>query len=191
MVNKKGALELSINAIVIVILAMTLLGLGLSFVRGIFKNFTGTTNSAMVQMQEQVMEDLRSGDKKLSFPSSEVEVQAGDEDIVVIGIKNTNPSYMYFDIVMDEVKTDSATQLPIDFKINSDPDLRTEQNKYSFFWDVTRQSLGPGDANTFVIKVKTDRTATGTKLFRIRIISYRLDGTYEEYASKTFFLKLR
>ncbi|MBS3127550.1 hypothetical protein J4410_00200 [Candidatus Woesearchaeota archaeon] len=34
--HKKAALELSINAIVIIVLAMTLLGLGLGFIRNQF-----------------------------------------------------------------------------------------------------------------------------------------------------------
>ena len=46
--NKKGALELSINAIVIVILAMTLLGLGLGFVRGMFGKITGISDDTFV-----------------------------------------------------------------------------------------------------------------------------------------------
>lgn len=39
--NKKGALELSINAIVILIIAITMLGLGLGFVRGMFGKASG------------------------------------------------------------------------------------------------------------------------------------------------------
>ena len=41
--NKKASLEMSIQAIVIVVLAMTLLGLGLGFIRGMFKNIGSTT----------------------------------------------------------------------------------------------------------------------------------------------------
>ena len=39
--DKKGALELSINAIVILIIAITMLGLGLGFVRGMFGKASG------------------------------------------------------------------------------------------------------------------------------------------------------
>ena len=36
--NKRASLEMSIQAIVIVVLAMTLLGLGLGFIKGMFGN---------------------------------------------------------------------------------------------------------------------------------------------------------
>ena len=88
--SKKAALELSINAIVIVILAMTLLGLGLTFVRGMFEDITETTGSVQESVREQILEDLRTGDKKLSFPSSSVDVEGGDERTLAIGVKNTN-----------------------------------------------------------------------------------------------------
>jgi hypothetical protein len=37
--NKRASLEISIQAIVIVVLAMTILGLGLAFVKGRFGDF--------------------------------------------------------------------------------------------------------------------------------------------------------
>jgi hypothetical protein len=40
--NKKGALELSVNAIVILILAIVMLGLGLGFIRGMFGQVSTT-----------------------------------------------------------------------------------------------------------------------------------------------------
>src|SRR3989344_2188730 len=46
-ISKKGDLSLSINAIVILILAITMLGLGLTFMRGLFKNITEKTNEAL------------------------------------------------------------------------------------------------------------------------------------------------
>ena len=42
---KKGSLNLSIQAIVIIVLAMTILGLGLGFVRGQFQQITSAANA--------------------------------------------------------------------------------------------------------------------------------------------------
>ena len=64
---KKGSLNLSIEAIVIVVIAFVVLGLGLGFVRGQFKSITETTTSIQDQIRQQITEDLRTGDKKLSF----------------------------------------------------------------------------------------------------------------------------
>jgi hypothetical protein len=40
--NKKGSLDISIQAIVIVVIAFVVLGLGLGFVKSTFKDITGT-----------------------------------------------------------------------------------------------------------------------------------------------------
>ena len=73
MFNKSGSLEISIQAIVIVVLAMTLLGLGLGFVKGLFGDITATTTSVTAQIKERVLDDLIQGDKKISFPETEIE----------------------------------------------------------------------------------------------------------------------
>ena len=65
--NKKASLEMSIQAIVIVVLAMTLLGLGLGFIRGMFKNIGSTTEDVTEQVRQRILDDLITGDKKISF----------------------------------------------------------------------------------------------------------------------------
>ena len=60
--NKKAALELSINAIVIVVLAMTLLGLGLGFIRGMFNKINPLTDTTFEKISEQLNTDLATSD---------------------------------------------------------------------------------------------------------------------------------
>jgi len=45
--NKKGSLELSVNAIVILILAITMLGLGLGFMKGMFGKVSAKVDTAI------------------------------------------------------------------------------------------------------------------------------------------------
>ena len=66
--NKRASLEISIQAIVIVVLAMTILGLGLGFVRGLFKNISSTTEDVTEQVRQKILDDLITGDKKFHFP---------------------------------------------------------------------------------------------------------------------------
>ncbi len=160
--HKKGALELSINAIVIVILAMTLLGLGLGFVRNMFRDIGDTTEQVQEQMKEQILDDLRRGDKKLSFPSASLQVEKGEEEVIVIGVKNTGSQTLNFRIRLFEiVGTDSvelgSTSKPVD------------GNKYGYFWDTTPQTLSAGEPNVFPITLSTENDATGTRLFKIII----------------------
>ena len=87
--NKKSSLELSIRTIVVVVLAMTLLGLGLGFIRSMFENLGETTFSVQDQIKQQILEDLRTGDKKLSFPTSEIKIGKQASKILAVGVKNT------------------------------------------------------------------------------------------------------
>ena len=50
--NKKGALELSINTIVVIVIGVTLLILGLVFVRGIFEKVQKISDTAFDKASE-------------------------------------------------------------------------------------------------------------------------------------------
>lgn len=92
--NKKAALELSINAIVVLILAITILGLGIGFIRSQFgalgKQFTEVSSEIRSQLIEKIKE---SGDL-LVFNRAELEAGIGKKDVFYIGVKNTasNPN---------------------------------------------------------------------------------------------------
>ena len=86
--NNKASLEISIQAIVIVVLAMTLLGLGLGFIKGLFKDIGGTTTAVSAQIKEQIEGSLRRSDEKISFPSSQIAMNRGDSQVLGVGIKN-------------------------------------------------------------------------------------------------------
>ena len=87
---KKGSLQLSINAIVILILAITILGLGLGFIRGQFGTLQGKFDEVSSQIENQVIEDIeKSGDllsfSKLTFSGT----KAGTPNEFFFGIKST------------------------------------------------------------------------------------------------------
>src|SRR3989344_1688079 len=86
--NKRASLEISIQAIVIVVLAMTILGLGLGFVRGLFKNISSTTEDVTEQVMQKILDDLITGDKKISFPKTEVSIDKGGSTVLSIGVRN-------------------------------------------------------------------------------------------------------
>ena len=92
--NKKAALELSINAIVVLILAITILGLGIGFIRSQFgalgKQFTEVSSEIRSGLIEKIKE---SGDL-LVFNRAELAAGIGKNDVFYIGIKNTgtNPN---------------------------------------------------------------------------------------------------
>ena len=90
-----------------------------------------------------------------------------------------------------------------EFAIDSDQTLDTSSTEpTAFFWDTTDQQLGAGEPNVFGITIKADRTATGTRLYKIKILEEDTDSDPSlicateteqeggfEYTSKTFFIK--
>lgn len=86
--SKKGALELSVNTIVIVVIGITLLVLGLVFVRGIFERLGGLGGSAF-QKAEQELQQMQSGDTKINFPST-IEVKKGKSIVEELRVCNTD-----------------------------------------------------------------------------------------------------
>lgn len=96
---KRGSLSLSINAIVIIVLAMTLLGLGLGFIRGLFKNIGETTGTVQEQVKQQILEDLKTGDKKLSFSTNSLQMESSGSQTITVGVRNSKSSASAMDFI--------------------------------------------------------------------------------------------
>lgn len=87
--NKKGALELSINAVVILILAITMLGLGLAFIKGLFGGTVEKLRGIEKQLSEEERKELLESPNKITFKETAIEVKGRAKDIN-IGVRNIN-----------------------------------------------------------------------------------------------------
>lgn len=67
--GKKGAIELSMNTIVVVVIGITLLVLGLVFVRGIFQRL-GIIGTKAFEAGEQELKLIQAGESKINFLAS-------------------------------------------------------------------------------------------------------------------------
>ena len=171
--HKKGSLNLSIQAIVIIVLAMTLLGLGLGFVRNQFKIIGETATTVQEQTRQAILDDLRIGNKKLSFPTGRIILIPGERKDLAFGVKNTEDSTIDFTIVISRRGTTDFTIL------NS-----TTKSDGSFFWDDSDQQLNPGDSRVFGILHQAEPTKD-TYLYKIEI---KLLDDSSIYDAKTFFV---
>ena len=171
--NKKASLELGIRAIVIIVLAMTILGLGLGFVRVIFKNMEDTTITVTDQVKQQIMDDLRRGDKKLSFPRERITTESDTKEDIAIGVKNTGADELEFEIRIEEQVSGSF--------VNLDP---TTNSPGSFFWDNSDQTLSVGESRVYGILHQSE-VAKNTYLYKIIIYDTERG---EDYDTKSFFV---
>jgi hypothetical protein len=181
--HKKASLNLSIQAIVIIVLAMTLLGLGLGFVRTQFEQFTDTTLTVQEQTRQGILDDLRVGNKKLSFPTERIKATPGSKKDLAIGIKNTEDEEIKFKIKIEQ------RQLSADATTTSFVPLTSGTDGTGFFWDDSEQRLGPGESRVYGV-LHTSESSKDTYLYKIRIVLIADDqGTEgDDFDSKTFFV---
>ena len=184
--NKKASLNLSIEAIVIVVIAFVVLGLALGFVKGQFEQITDTSSSVQDQIQQQIMDDLRRSNNKLSFPSDELTLELKDEEVQAVGIKNTDDQSKFFAVtfhVKDGI--DFA-----DFISGEKMSLATSAADVKIFWDNDYREISAGD--TDIIKFSlTAPDKQGTYLYKI--VLWEAEDSrgagVTEYATANFFVK--
>ncbi|RMD58293.1 hypothetical protein D6825_01335 [Candidatus Woesearchaeota archaeon] len=95
--NKRGALELSITAIVVLIIAITVLGLGIAFIKNLFGGATSQIEEQLGQVQQRLEEEFLAQNKVIGFSKGKnIEVKLGSKEEFVIGIRNTESASRCF-----------------------------------------------------------------------------------------------
>ncbi len=181
--KKRGSLNLSIEAIVIIVIAFVVLGLGLGFVREQFKDIGGTTKTIQEQIRQQIIDDLRTGNKKLSFPATKLDLGTNEETVQAIGIKNTEDRKVEvligFNVKVGEEFKAFESQSELSFTV-SDNTVRARID-----WDNSPQSLKPGETRIIPVTI-TSPDKTGNYLYKIVLTDKE---TGEDFDSRTFFIK--
>ncbi len=90
-INRKGALELSIGTIVIIVLAMAMLILGLVLVRGIFTGAKYNVDQLNKNVEGEINKLFNEEGQKTVFylPNNQAEIKKGKSFGVAFGIRNT------------------------------------------------------------------------------------------------------
>jgi len=76
--DKKAAIEMSITTIIVIVLGVTLLILGLAWIRNLFGKIGGLTEEAF-RVAEQEIQERMATDQKFYIPGTEFEVKIGKE----------------------------------------------------------------------------------------------------------------
>jgi hypothetical protein len=85
---KKGSLNLSINAIVVLIMAITLLGLGLGFMKSMFSSTTSQFEEINADLKNTLIQDLRSTGGRIVFNKEDIQSSKGDTMDIYFGLRN-------------------------------------------------------------------------------------------------------
>ncbi len=148
--GKKGALELSVNTIVVIVIGVTLLTLGLVFVRGIITKANDLSDKAFEDANTQ-LDSLGGNINEFVTVSPEtVRVNAGDTSGFVVLIKNVESAS--YNNIMANVKT-SADALTNNVKCEFLDGSETKSVK---------SPLGSGAQDRIKIRVKTSKSSIGS-----------------------------
>lgn len=101
--NKRGALELSVNTIVVVVIGITLLTLGLKWVYNIFGGLT-TQQQDLQRLSEDRISDIFGGsDEAINAPTRTFKVVQGDSYKLRITMRNVLPETHNFQYKIDPI----------------------------------------------------------------------------------------
>ena len=84
--RKKG-LEIGVNAIVVLVFAVTVLGLGLAFISGAFNDITKNFMPGDT-ITKQMIEKIRESNVRLAFDVVDLSAKRGDKKEIYFGIRN-------------------------------------------------------------------------------------------------------
>ncbi len=193
MKNKTGSLSLSIEAIVIVVIAFVVLGLGLGFVKGTFKDLTSTSGDVQASIKEQILNDMRTSNKKLSVPG-QVILERGEESVQGIGVMNTGTKTMKYGLKIMPIK-----KLTPDGETVADVNVINSEITF-FYSDLIDQSLAPTDANVIKVTISVSSKASGNYLYNAIVLSeltpngcssgQAVEGQCRVYDTQSFFVKV-
>ncbi len=128
--NKKAAIELSIGTVVIIVLAMSMLVLGIALIRNIFKGATGVVDLS----NDKVLEEITS---LFSDEGSDIVVKLGADQTAKIK-QDSGP----FSVGIGARKTDrSAITAADDIKYKITLDEDTPGNCYQVYGDTETEKL--------------------------------------------------
>lgn len=88
MASMKG-FEIGINFIVIIVVAVLILTLGITWIQGVFTSVSDMTTQITARAHENLMEDLRSGDAKMGYTvPNKVKMKRDVSGKFEVGLKN-------------------------------------------------------------------------------------------------------
>ncbi len=165
MKNKKGSMELGINAIVILIIALALLGLAMGFVTNLFKGGEKKLGGLIERTDLPVHADAGN---PLVFDSSDITVKSGKNANVVASVYNNNFG-------------DEEVSLAISSCINSDG---SEQTEISLNSPV--QTIPRGNDGGYMAIIYVGDVSAGTYICTVQAASAR----GESVVSKQLFVNV-
>ena len=206
--DKKAALEISINAIVVLIIAITILGLGLGFIKYQFGAVTEQFTAVSAEIKSSLIEKIKESGELLVFNRGEIDAKIGKPEEFYVGIKNTASTKEGSTSICFRMGIKCIQALKPDNSCpggeaslvgGKDSDGRPPQYStwFSMFDEV---DIKPGDVGVYPIKLQIAAAVPDTYLMEFTVYKAESDtdcktaywpsDPSDTYQTKQFFIKL-
>jgi len=180
--NKKAGMELSINTIIILILAIAILGVGLTFIKQYLTPAIKDVEAFKEQRRNEFIEELRLSGERFTWDMNFNEMKKGEEKTIFFGVKN-------------ELDKSMAFGLNIGCTGAIDEEAEPEKDITFTYFSLTDPTIKDAVAvDTVVIKVEPTAKST---IYRCKFIIGQeedilpLDEIEDYYASKSFQIRVK
>jgi len=174
--KKLSSLNVSVEAIVVLILAITILGLGIAFIRNMFGSTTENLAQIGNEIKTQMIEDLRNSDQRLKF---------NEEDIMIS--RSTKKKEIYFGV---KNELDTAQQFTVEMGCYDFMDSGSSSNgdatdvKFSVFEKTPTIQPNGVEVMKAIISVTPDAAVTSYQC------TITLDSDSDTYETKNFIVTI-
>jgi len=163
---KKGALELSINAIVVIVIAITILGLALTFVRNMFVQTTETGLEVIRGTDLSKLVNPPTRDNPLTVTPSNIELRNNNQKVIGVAFMNT------------EATEDSFTLKVIGSDGTTVCDSTGNCDDIKFIYTQTAAQLQPDEIGYWKIAINPAKTSLSDP--ETYLASIKITGTTTE-----------
>ncbi|MBS3144525.1 hypothetical protein J4208_02980 [Candidatus Woesearchaeota archaeon] len=160
--GNKGAIELSMNTIIIVVIGITILTLGLRWIYGIFGGLTEQSDKIKTLSEDQITTLFGASDKAVNIPTSVVRVQQGKEYNLRIMMRNIEEEAHKFKYIVIAEEGNAGAN--------------------SVRWYNKEITLTSGQGFEDIITFNSDKYALGTYRFRVMLTCTDCTPPQEESA---------
>lgn len=164
--NKKGAVELSMTTIIVIVIGVVLLSLGLMWVRGVFTKISGLTTQAFIQADQEIREKM-GGDAKFYVSGQTFDIKPGEKLTINVGIQNFGETG--------------------DFKLTVTSAGGTGTGTITFITPSTAQSIGASEKKGLPIVAVIPKNANPGDTYLYKVSSTKDNA---EYASEVIVINI-
>jgi hypothetical protein len=165
--GKKGSLNLSTNAIVILILAIVVLGLGLAFMRNIFGSATEEFGEVEGTVRQQMINQMKDSENLLELSAPLVSMGAGTGKQIFLGFTNLESGTVEF--TMDTVSSQGTA---LDGVNNCNLAVSGVANEVYLEYKGDITEVLKGDVVVLPLNIKTESDAKDDVCFYELVVDY-------------------